>query len=371
MRVGLLTTSYPRFPGDYRGVFVRSLVEALRRKGVDVDVIEPPGYRALKDGAGLIPNLRRSWAARLVFPFYCLHFLFLAVAAAGRCDLLHANWSLSGFFAVLAGRLRGRHVLLTERSSFLIGNTNARVNAWMGWVMRRCAAVVTISGTAREALARKFPDLDFGVIPNGVDDAAFSPAHRAEARARLGFGDDVVHVVTVGRLTEGKRLDVLMEALAGLSRRGARWRAWIVGGGELDGPLRGRVAGTPELVDAVVMVGQQTPEEVAAWLAAADVFVLTSAGESGGNVVLEAMAAGAAMVATPVGWAADFVSSGDNGILTPIGDAAALEAALAQLVADEPMRARLGAAARATIDARGLNWDGCARRYIERYGELV
>lgn len=371
MRVGLLTTSYPRYEGDYRGVFVKNLVDALEKRGVDVEVIEPSGYDPLKHGAGLIPNLKSSNAARLLFPIYCAHFLVLALARAARCDLLHANWSLSGFFAVIAGSLLRKAVLLTERSSFLIGSRNARINAWMGWIMRRCAAVVTISGGARQALAEKFPDIEIGVIPNGVDDSLFAPAHRENSRRRLSFDDGVVHIVTVARLTEGKRLDVLLSALTGLSERGVEFRAWIVGGGELLQPLRLQVEGERGLSGRVVLVGEQTQREVAGWLAAADVFVLTSAGESGGNVLLEAMSSGAAVVSTPVGWAADFVSSGDNGILTPIGDVAVLETQLGALIVDASERKRLGAAARATIEERGLNWDGCAHRYIEYYRELV
>jgi len=371
MKVGLLTTSYPRYEGDYRGVFVKHLVEALQKSGVDVEVIEPSGYGPLKRGAGLIPNLKTSNAARLLFPIYCVHFLVLALVRAARCDLLHANWSLSGFFAVIAGSLLRKAVLLTERSSFLIGSRSARINSWMGWIMRRCAAVVTISGGAREALAKKFPDVEIGVVPNGVDDSLFSPVHREDARGRLEFDEGVVHVVTVARLTEGKRLDVLLSALAGLSARGLDFRAWVVGGGELLQPLRLQVEGERGLSGRVVLVGEQTQQEVAGWLAAADVFVLTSAGESGGNVLLEAMSSGVAVVSTPVGWAADFVSSGDNGILTPIGDAAALEAQLGALVVDGSERKRLGAAARATIEERGLNWEGCARRYIEYYRELL
>lgn len=371
MKVGVLTTSYPRFPGDYRGVFVKNLVDAVRGRGVEAEVIEPRGYDALKAGAGLIPNLRRSGVARVLFPFYCLHFLVIAIAKAGRCDLLHANWSLSGFFAVIAGRLRRKKVLLTERSSFLIETDNARVTAWMGWIMERCAAVVTISGGARDGLERKFPEIDVGVIPNGVDDALFSPTHREAARKRLELDDSVVHIVTVGRLTDGKRLDVLLAACSMLVTDGREFHAWIVGSGELHDPLRRQVAASKELSQRITLVGQQTQDQVASWLAAADAFVLTSAAESGGNVVLEAMATGTALVSTPVGWAADFISSGENGIITPVGDVAALADALGNLIADQALRRALGSAARATIEAHGLNWDGCAGRYIERYREIA
>ena len=79
MKVALLTTSYPRFEGDFRGIFIEKLVQAVRHSGVDVVLVEPRGYDALKRGAGLIPNLRTSMLARLLFPIYCVHFLFIAI----------------------------------------------------------------------------------------------------------------------------------------------------------------------------------------------------------------------------------------------------------------------------------------------------
>lgn len=370
MRVGLLTTSYPRFEGDFRGVFIARLAASLREQGADVDVIEPRGYEALKRGAGLIPNLRTSWSARLEFPFYCLHFLVLAVLRARRCDLLHANWSLAGFFAVLAGRVCRTPVIVTERGQFLINARNGWINRWLHWVLAGARERVVISESAREALQKKFPDLSFHVIPNGVDDASFSPARRDAARSVLGIAGDDLNILSVGRLTQVKRLDTLVEALAGLAKRRGGFRAWIVGDGEGRESLRAAIDAAG-LDDRVTLVGSKPPHEVAEWMCAADVFVLCSEGEGGGNVVLEAMSAGLAVVATPVGWARDFIVDGVNGAHVPVGDAAALEGALDELLSSTSRVAGLGGAARRTIEERRLNWPGCASRYMERYREVL
>jgi glycosyltransferase involved in cell wall biosynthesis len=366
----MLTTSYPRFPGDYRGVFVKNLADAVRAQGVDVEIIEPRGYAALKGGAGLVPNLQSSMKARLLFPLYCLHFLLISIRSASRCDLLHANWSLSGFFAVLAGKVTGRRVIVTERGQFLIDSRNRWVNRWLGWVLGNASARVAISQSARDKLVEKFPDLAFHVIPNGVDDRRYSPHERDGARAELGLGDDVVHIVTVGRLTEVKRLHTLIGALSRLGGCGVGFRGWVVGGGEQHQSLQAAIT-EAGLDGTVTLLGARPPEETARWMAAADIFVLCSEGEGGGNVILEAMSAGLAVVSTPVGWAKDFIRDGENGRHVPVGDEKALEQALADLLQDPQRVKHLGAAARRTIADEKLNWSGCAQRYHWLYQELT
>jgi glycosyltransferase involved in cell wall biosynthesis len=366
----MLTSSYPRFEGDHRGAFIHRLVIALRDQGVDVRVIEPRGYGVLKRGAGLVPNLTTSWAARLAFPFYCIHFLAIAVFHALRCDLLHANWSLSGTFAVLAGKLTRKPVVVTERGQFLIDARGKWINRWLHGVLSAAGTRVAISESSREKLSRKFPDLDFHVVTNGVDEAQFSPARRDESRQRLGLSADATHIVTVGRLTGVKRLDTLVQALAMMDRREGAWRAWVVGEGEARGALEG-AASDAGLADRIAFLGARPPEEAALWMCAADVFVLCSEGEGGGNVILEAMSAGAAVISTPVGWALDFIVDGENGLHAPVGDAAALADRLARLVASPEGARALGVAARRTIEERGLTWTDCAQRYVEHYRRLL
>ncbi len=370
MRVGLLTTSYPRFPGDYRGIFVEKLVNGLRARGIDVRLIEPRGYGALKAGSGLVANLKASRIAKIEFPFYCLHFFMLALLTALRCDLLHANWTPSGLFAVLAGKLFRKPVVLTERSRLLIQSQDHRLNRFLHWVMRRCDARVTISGSARKQLEGKFPDLDFSVIPNGIDHQMFSPERRARLRSELDFEEDPHDVLSVGRLAEVKRIDTLLSALGALHRRGIHFKARVIGDGELREPLEA-ITRSEELIEKVAFLGGMPQEDAAKWICASDVLVLCSAGESGGNVILEAMSAGLAVVSTPVGWAADFIEDGRNGLLFPVGDASTLEEKLELLLTTPGATRRLGKAARETVLERELTWPGCAERYERLYREAT
>ena len=368
MRVGLLTTSYPTGPSSFRGIFVKRLVDELREQGVDVDVIEPAGYHPLKRGSGLVPNLKTSLAARLLFPWYCLHFLIIAIARARRCDLLHANWSLAGFFAVVAGRLARRKVLLTERSRFLIEATSPGIIKFVHWVMARSDRVVTISDNARTHLVGKYPEIPVDVIPNGVDAALFHPDRRSQARAGLELDSGAVNMLSVGRLTAEKKLDVLIAALNQLAATHDGFHLWMIGEGELRSAIEQQAEG---LRDRVTLLGALSHQEVARWMCGCDMLVFCSEGESGGNTLLEAMSAGLAVVSTPVGWANDYIENGTNGLLTPIGDVDSLTASL-QVLVNQPGSAReMGRRARETIEKEKLTWSGCAQSYIKHYRDLA
>ncbi|MCC6766910.1 MAG: glycosyltransferase [Deltaproteobacteria bacterium] len=169
----------------------------------------------------------------------------------------------------------------------------------------------------------------------------------AAARATSPFTGPGPHVLAMGRLTYQKGFDLLLEALARVRAAGVPARLTIVGVGELEADLGARAA-TLGVAGAVDLVGFQ--EEPERFFAHADVFVLSSRYEGMPNVVLEALACGLPIVAfdCPHG-VREIVRDGVNGRLLPPEDLGALTAALLDLLRDQPARARLRAAAAASI----------------------
>ncbi|HYC36430.1 MAG TPA: glycosyltransferase family 4 protein [Usitatibacter sp.] len=157
-------------------------------------------------------------------------------------------------------------------------------------------------------------------------------------------------VAFTGRCSEAKGVYDLLQATLGLRRALPRMRLELAGDGDLD-----------EVERAIASLGLADRVRVHGWidrsrrdelLARASVFVLPSHAEGLPMSLLEAMAAGCAVVATRVGGIPDVVRDGENGLLVEPGDTRALQAALERLVADPALARRLGAAARATIAAR-------------------
>jgi len=192
-------------------------------------------------------------------------------------------------------------------------------------------------------------------IPNGVDLDLFRP--RAE-----GPPPDPVTVLSVGRFAPQKNNAGLLRAAAGAARKVSRpFRLELVG----DGPERGSLAalaGALGLADRVAFLPWQPREALLARYQGAHLLALASYEEGMPNVVLEAMACGLPILGTRIGGTEELVSDGDNGLLVPPGDEAALAGALAALVEDDGLRARMGA--RSLGRARAHGWDGVAGAYL-------
>jgi glycosyltransferase involved in cell wall biosynthesis len=226
------------------------------------------------------------------------------------------------------------------------------------------------------------------VVPNAVDLETIDRARAAAAgpaaalRARLGLAAGERLLVSVGRLEENKGFHVLAAALAqleartgtaGRDRTGAHlapWRWALIG----DGPFRPRIAGAiaaAGLAARVQLAGRVSEPELAAWYAAADLFVHPTLYEGSSLVTLEAMAYGKAVVATRAGGLPDKVRPGETGWLVEPGSPGALAGALAEALqhGDETL-ARYGAAGRALVDG-AFAWPVVAAQLEALYAALV
>jgi glycosyltransferase involved in cell wall biosynthesis len=150
--------------------------------------------------------------------------------------------------------------------------------------------------------------------------------------------------VFLGYLSARKGVPELMEALASPAMAVLPWRAMLAGGGPID-EFKARAAALG-LSDRVAFPGWIDQVAASALCAAADILVLPSHAEGLAMSVLEGLAHGLAVVATPVGAHAEVLESERSGLLTPPGDVAGLSAALARVVGDPALRNRLRAGAR-------------------------
>ncbi len=223
-------------------------------------------------------------------------------------------------------------------------------------------ATVAISGAVHaESLGYGLPRLT--AITNGIDLDAFPPAER---RGEGGL----VRLIQTARFMPEKGQDVLIDALAHLVAAGHDVHLTLAGPmPREDAFLAGlhRQVATHGLTERVSFVHGRT--DVAALLAACDIYVLPSREEGFGLGLVEAMASGLPVVATATGGPREIVAHGTNGLLVPIEDAAAMAEALAHLIQDRPLADRLAAAGR----ARAAGFDIRAQRtgYATLYRELA
>lgn len=252
----------------------------------------------------------------------------------------------------LAGRATGRPVICHCRSFATATPGDNR------WLVPGLSGMIFISqAIAQTHLAAMPPLRHHAVIPNAVDLADYArPVDRRAARAMLGVPADAPLLLMAGRISPWKGQHIFVEALARLRVAHPTAHGVIVGlAEEADGP--GYAASVQALAqslgqgDYLHMAGFQ--RDMPPLLAAADVVVHCSVKpEPFGRVIIEGLAAGRPVVASAAGGAAEIISDGVDGLLTPAGDAPALAAALQRLLEDSELRARLGQAGRRTVAQR-------------------
>ncbi|MEO5558589.1 MAG: glycosyltransferase [Dokdonella sp.] len=169
------------------------------------------------------------------------------------------------------------------------------------------------------------------VIANGCDAATFHLADRAAARAHLGIATDTELVLYVGRLVAEKGLRELLSAMRGMVAKRPHAELAMVGTGPLHAQLSAEAG---RLGLRVHLPGAQPPDAVARWMSAANVFALPSYSEGYPNVLVEALACGRPIVATPVGGIPEIVDA-HSGILVAPRDVTALAAGLVDAL-DQP-----------------------------------
>ncbi|MFL5817535.1 MAG: glycosyltransferase family 4 protein [Conexibacter sp.] len=384
LRIAHVTATFPPYLAG-TGNLVFELTDALAARGHDVEVFTapasadagpPPATRATVHrippllaygNAPLIPHLatlRGFDAIHLHYPFIFGAELLLAGRVATRRSRrppLVATWHN----ALAAGGPRGALFAAYERS---VGPLLARTVARAGVVTRAHGDSVPYL----RALAARRPERVVE-LPNGVDVAAFRPGEDdGGLRARIGADADDVLVAFVAALDAAhwfKGLEVVLAALA--RARSPRLQLVVAGAGELRGPLEAEAARLG-VAERVAFLGRVAHDRLPATLRGCDALVSAStAVESFGMTLIEAMASGLPVITSDLPGPASLVQEDATGWIVPSGDAAALATRLDRLAA-------LGCDGRAAIGASGREraerlwaWPHVAARHEALYGELV
>lgn len=245
-----------------------------------------------------------------------------------------------------------------------------RHHTWITrWLIRRMDAII-----ATNDISASFLKVQATVIPHGVDTDAYAlPADRAAAFAEAGLPGRYA-IGCFGRVRAQKGSDVFVDAMCRLLPRYPDFTAAIVGAitpeqTAFANDLKKRIE-TAGLQSRIVMTGELSIEEVQRWYQRLTIYAFTSRNEGFGLTLIEAMAVGAALVASRAGAAELVVEDGVTGVLTPPGDVDALVAALEPLMRDPTSAAAMGERGRARVLEK-FSLDAEANRIAEVYRTLV
>lgn len=395
MRILSVATTHPLAPGDGEPAYVQEVNRGLARLGHQVTALlphapgaplldddgpvtirrfryfRPPGLQRLCYNGGILPNLRRSWTARVNLPF------FLAAQAAAvalevrrlRPDLLHCHWLVSsGLMGVLTGGVRHRPVVVSAHGSDVYLQ-NILFQTANRFVLERAHLCTVNSRGTRIRVLRIHPGARTEIIPMGVHPEDYGKELVSpELRNRMGDGDP--QLLFLGRFSRDKGIIALLEALGILLQSMHSARLALIGFGPEEQTIR-RAADRLGIAGATSIVGRVPHAEIPRWLASADMVILPSERVEGlGVVLLESLASGTPVIGSRVGGIPDIIEDGVTGLLCRPGDPEDLAHQLVRLARDGALRRRTAEAGRDLVTRRYC-WGHVARRFDEVFLELV
>jgi glycosyltransferase involved in cell wall biosynthesis len=360
LHVAMVTETYPP---EVNGVArtVGLMAEGLQKCGHFVQLVRPrqnghdhaasgprfqeilgrgipiPRYTQLKMGLPAKGELTRAWRQR-------------------RPDIVHiATEGPLGWSALAAARKLGIPVATDFHTNFHAYSRHYGF-AWLATPVmaylrsfhnRADCTIVPTQELAEELGALGYRGLR--VVGRGVNPDVFHPARRSsELRAQWGADEDTPVALCVSRFAPEKNFPLVIEAFEAMCRERPDAKLVLVGDGPLSEELARRNVG-------YVIAGRLVNGKLSAHYASGDIFLFPSTTETFGNVTLEAMASGLAIVAYRYAAAREHLEHGRSALLAPFDDAAAFIAAAQRMVQDMGFARTLGQAARSA--AQFLTWD--------------
>lgn len=384
--------------GDAGGmtVYVREVARAMAELGIRTDVFTRsvagtletteifPEVRVVAIPAGPSGPLGKS-DLPLHIPEFAEAIRVFASEGGLAYDLIHSHYWQSGIAgAELAGMwgvplVHSNHTLAKVKNRYLPpGDTPEPTIRLEGEAAVIAAADTLIASTDEEfhhlaCLYGASHDRLKTIYP-GVDHSLFSPGSKAEARAKLGLGDEAI-ITFVGRIQPLKGLDLAFRALEQLlPALDGRAKLLVVGGasgsaGDAEGTSLHRLADDLAISDHVDFLGPRPHEQTPDFYRAADACVVCSFSESFGLSALEAQACGTPVVGTDVGGLRHILPDGESGFLVESRDPTEFAARLKTLLSDSDLQSAFSEAA--VRSSASFTWDRTGRELAVLYECLI
>ena len=366
MKIGLVSPYVYPLPGGVTQ-HVRYLYENLRTRGHDVRIISSSHglQRAsegdiIRIGKGFSLPVNGSVGTITLSPRFVSQ--VRAMLEREQFDLLHYHEPFVPFLSPIILRLSTSVNIATFHAYGGFSPSYEFGSKVMKGEAARLHGRIAVSGAAKHFIDRYFPG-EYKVIPNGVDVARFQ---RAVPLAR--WQDGTRNLLFVGRFEPRKGLLELLKAYRILRKTGCECRLLVVGTGPLGREAQRYVA--TRRLKGVEFLGRVSDEEKAQLFRTADVYISpATGGESFGIVLLEAMAAGTAIVASDIHGYKGVVRRDREGLLVPPREPKRIAGAIARLLRDDELRTSIGEAGR--VRAQEFSWERVTAKVDAYYGVVI
>ena len=366
MKIALVTPYDWATPGGVN-LHIAPLAERLRRAGNDVRIVAPSSRPGRDQCVTVIGEtafgLPATGSVANVSFSYDLGPRVKQLCAREEFDIVHVH---EPFMPLLPFQFL-RYSRATNIATFHAAREGgSRLYAYSKYIIRpwwgRIHGRIAVSGAALRLVGKQFAGR-YRIIPNGVECEFF-----ANGRPIPEFTDGKRNIVFLGRLEKRKGLPFLLEAFALVKRDFPDTRLVVAGDGGLRSVCELYVERN-RLAD-VIFTGYVADEARPDYYKTADIYCApNTGGESMGLVLLEALSAGAPIVASRIDGFRDVLQEGREGFMVPPRDSEALAMALKRLLADQSLRKKMGGQAQKT--AQRYDWESVSARIIDYYRECI
>lgn len=329
--ITVVSNMYPTEEHKSFGVFVKNQVLELRKHGLHVDVIAIDNPHKGK------VNLLKKYGK------WFLQFLFHFLIKGRKTDVVHAHYVFpSGLIGKWYKKFFGAKLVVTAHGGDIdkMAKKNVRIFNMTKAILEDADKVIAVGQDLYSTLKNdyKVSENKLSLINMGVNLEVFKKMDKIEARNACGIKPETTPILFVGNLIEQKGLLELVTALESINRK-MNFDLYVIGSNKDSGFFDKLISEIKikGLKDRIHFVGTKTQQEVAKWMAAAEIFVLPSHIEGFGLVALEAMACGTPVVGTSVG-GLKYLLADQCGILAEPKNPVALEKALLTLLENEALK---------------------------------
>ncbi len=222
-------------------------------------------------------------------------------------------------------------------------------------IWKKAAALLACSEGLKDRALKFMPSAAIDVIPNGVDLQRFNPSETTQESQTL-------RLLTVGRLSVTKRVEILIDAIDILSRQGCKVHFKIVGGGQTQPKLK-QIVNEKNLDNIIELTGRIDAEDMPKIYRQNDIFISASKLEGMSNAMLEAMASGLPIIATRCEGTEELIL--ENGLVIENANAEEIAKAIKKLIDDRQLRNQMSIVARK--QAENFTWGRIAEQYLNIY----
>jgi len=226
-------------------------------------------------------------------------------------------------------------------------------------IWKKAAALVAPSEGLKDRALKFLPSMAIDVIPNGVDLERFGPAEIARE-------PQILRLLTVGRLSVTKRVEILIDAIEIMHRDGCEVHFKIVGGGQMLQKLK-QIVSEKNLGNIIEFTGRIDSEDMPPVYRQNDIFISASMQEGMSNAMLEAMASGLPLITTRCEGAEELIA--DNGLVVENANAEEIAKAIRKIAGDRQTYKQMAVAARR--QAEKFTWNEVASQYTQLYHKIL